>query len=109
MEELNKTFTEYCESFFGEYVSDLYVNLKKSSQEYQDLINEREKILNHFPNLRDIFENRKAMELTEDEVAGLVNIININDDIRYLQEKELFLKGMKESCKILRELEMIKD
>jgi len=109
LKELNKTLIDYCNEFFGEFVSDLYVSLRENNSEYQELRNRREEILNRFPNLREIIENGKSMELTKDEVSSFAEIINIVDDMRIIQEKALFLKGMQESCIILRKLKMIKD
>lgn len=109
MNRLNKTLIEYCNEFFGEFVSDLYVFLRENNNEYQELRDRREEILKRFPNLRSIFEDRNSMELTKDEVSSLTEILNIIDDMRTIQERELFLKGMQESCNLLGKLKMLKD
>lgn len=109
MRELNKTLIDYCNEFFGEFVSDIYVSLRENNSEYQKLRNRRKEILDRFPNLREIIENGNSMELTKDEVSSLAEIFNIIDDMRVIQEQALFLKGMQESCNLLRKLKMLKD
>lgn len=108
MRNLDKTLIDYCDSIFEEFMSDMFVKLEKKSKDYQTLKNKEEKLLNKYPDLRNIIEDRESMDLTKEEVSALINILGIMDDIRMIEEKELFVNGMKECCNVLKKLELLK-
>ena len=87
----------YFEDYFGEFISDIFVNLKKKNAEYKNIIAEKEKLLNQFPNLRKLIEDDKSMALSEEEVSALSKVLCLLDDKKIIQEKELFLRGIQEA------------
>lgn len=87
----------YFENDFSEFVSDIFVNLKKQNKDYKNIIAEKERLLNQFPNLRKLIEDDQSMALSEEEVSALSEVLCLLDDKRIIQEKELFLRGMREA------------
>ena len=87
----------YFEDYFGEFISDIFVNLKKKNKEYKNIIAEKEKLLNQYPNLRKLIEDDESMALSEEEVSALSKVLCLFDDKRIIQEKELFLRGIREA------------
>ena len=62
-----------------------------------DIIAEKEKLLNQYPNLRKLIEDDESMALSEEEVTALSKVLCLFDDKRIIQEKELFLRGIREA------------
>ena len=65
----------YFEDYFGEFISDIFVNLKKKNKEYKNIIAEKEKLLNQYPNLRKLIEDDESMALSEEEVSALSKVL----------------------------------
>lgn len=87
----------YFEDYFGEFISDIFVNLKRTNKEYKNILAEKEKLLNQFPNLRKLIEDDQSMALSEEEVSALSKVLCLLDDKKIIQEKELFLRGVREA------------
>ena len=98
----------YFEDSFCEFVSDIFVNLQKKNKNYRNIIDEKEKLLNQYPNLRKLLEDYQSMELSKEEVSALSQILSLIDDKRILQEKELFLMGIREAYFIFKKTKIIK-
>ncbi len=87
----------YFEDYFGEFISDIFVNLQKKNSRYKNITSEKEKILNEFPKLRKLIEDDECMALSEEEVSALSKVLCLLDDKKMIQEKELFLRGIREA------------
>lgn len=102
-EKNNETILEdYCEEAFAEFVSDLQLSLEANNKDYKNLNKQRFKILDDYPNVREIIENGSCESLNSEEVKALMTYISLMDSCSIIVEKELFLKGMKEVCCLLK-------
>lgn len=107
--EIDRDWIEpFCDSF-GEVKSDILVNLLKENKKYQDFFREKEKILDTYPKLRDVLENDKIVQLSKEEVKGIIDIERIWLDVQYIQDEEIFLKGIQVGYLILKKIGLIKD
>lgn len=109
MRVLDRTFMEgYFEDAFGDYESDCLVSFRKENTEYNNLLDETEKILEIFPNLRRIVEEDESMPLTEAEVKGLVEVLGYQLIIRGIESKEMFFRGICEAYHLFKRSKIIK-
>lgn len=109
MRVLDRTFMEgYFEDVFGEYESDCLVSFRQENAEYNNLLDEKEKILSAFPNLRRIIEEEEAMPLTEAEVKALVEYLDLQLNQRGIESKEMFFKGICEAYHLFKRTKIIK-
>lgn len=110
MNLFDETFIkDYCEDCFNEFVSDISVTLEKENMDYKKTLEEMEKILCDFPNLRRTLEDCEYLSLNEKEVKALVNYLQLLDRIRHIEEREIFLVGMKEAYYLFKRLKIIQD
>lgn len=109
MKLFDETFIKnYCENNFAEFVSDSFVFLKESNSRYKSYIEQKSKILNEFPNIREMLENDDICDLKKEEVKALKSYLNLEDDCREMEEKEMFLRGMKEAYYLFKKLKLLK-
>lgn len=110
MDLCNETFFyNYFEDSFGEFVSDMFVSLRKRDKEYKEFLEEKEKLLDSFTNLRGILEDDETMELSKNEVSALIQYLFLQDDQRMIEERELFLRGMLEAYSFFKKFKIIKE
>lgn len=109
MEKFDETFIkDYCDESFAEYLSDILVYLKKSNPEYNMLLKSQSSIMNKYDRLADVFENHCLFALSKKEVKALKKYLSLKDDSRQIEEKEIFLQGMKESYFLFKKLDLLK-
>lgn len=109
MKNLNETFLEAYKDYFGEYFSNVMAELRQNNKEYQSLIKNKENILNEFPRLREVLEDKNTYSLSEEEIGGLVKYLDINGDQQILEEIELIYRGMQEAYVLFKKINVIKD
>lgn len=95
----------FCESFV-EMKSDILVNLFKNNKKYQNLIKEKEKILEEYPNLRNLLENKMFVQLTKEEAKVIYDLEQIFLEIKSIQDEELFIKGIQYGYLIFKKLDL---
>ncbi len=107
--EIDRDWIEpFCDSF-GEVKSDILVNLLKEDKKYQDFFREKEKILDTYPKLRNIIENNEIVQLSEEEVKGIIEMERLWLDVKEVQDEEIFLKGIEVGYLIFKKIGLIKD
>lgn len=107
--EIDRDWIEpFCDSF-GEVKSDILVNLLKEDKKYQDFFREKEKILDTYPKLRDVIENNEIVQLSEEEVKGIIKMERLWLDVKEVQDEEIFLKGIQVGYLIFKKIGLIKD
>lgn len=85
------------EMYLNEAIEKRKCNLIKNNSEYKILRNKLDNILNKYPNLQNILDEKsELLSLDEIECKMLQKLITIHMDIRDMEEKEIFLLGGKE-------------
>lgn len=109
MEKFDETFIkDYCDDNFAEYLSDMLVRLKKSNPEYESLLKKQSNLMNKNDRLADVLENHCLFSLSKYEVKILKNYLSLKEDSREIEEKEIFIQGMRECYFLLRKLDLLK-
>lgn len=109
-----KTAIETKTVFFDEYSDDFYdylntnrVRMLKENAEYKELEVKREKIKADNPNIRAIFEDKEAVQLTEDEVKAVLDMLEIEGDINTIETIENFKLGAREMLLFLKQMRLL--
>ena len=91
------TFLENHNAEFEDFISRVSVDLEKTHEEYMKISMENSDILNKYPKLRDVIEEKKGHTLTEQECNMLAKYIDNSVDLTFFDYREIFFKGYKEA------------
>ena len=80
-----------------ELIDKTRVKLRKSNAEYKELHDQASKIMDKHPNVRLVLEEEAKIGLTQEECAGLQDLISIFMKMNIIEEKEIFFLGAKEN------------
>ena len=101
--KIEEEFLEKFEDCFQESFED-YKRLKLSkSTEYKDMKKKILTIKSEYPKVELALEKKAVGSLTEEEVKKLVEIINIEEDIKAKTEVLAYKLGFKIACQLLSE------
>ena len=84
------------EMYLNEAIEERKTDLINRNEEYKELREKFNDIMNKYPNLQLILEEDREMILNENECKMLQKLVTIYMDICDLEEKEIFLLGGKE-------------
>lgn len=107
--EIDPNIIEPFKDSFTQVKSDILVELKDTNEEYLSLLDRKEEILTKYPNLRTVYENEEAMQLTEEETKGLIKIIDLYFDKNAIEDLAIYLKGIESGYLIFKKMGLIKD
>lgn len=89
-------------------IEDMKQELKNKNFKYKKLKEEFFEILDRFPNLQLIFEEKAELILTKTESKMLQKLVLIYMQISNIEEKEIFILGGKKMYIYLKDLDLIK-
>lgn len=102
-------FYNYARPEFDGYLGNIVLNLKKNSKQYQDILKEIHDIKDKYPIIEEVLYDREIKALSEDEVKNLLAVIDKEDSLQMMIEKELFFKGGREAYLYFRKMGIIED
>ena len=103
------SFFENCSTDFHFMISNISLELRKKDKDYQKIELENRMILNDFPNINNLLEEKEIDGLNKKECDALVRYL---DNTLYLKNKEfveIFLKGYKEAYFYFTRCNLLKD
>lgn len=71
-------------------------NIWKNRKDYKEIVNKMNEIKTQYSNVRTFLEDRKAIELTKEELNAVLNYISLKEKIEDLEKIEMFKLGLKE-------------
>lgn len=107
--ETDLTDKELLDDFYFRYKSNIIVNLKKENCKYAQLLKREEEIFEKYPNLRDVFENGKVMQLDKEEVKQILKIQSLWFDKNVMEDQAIYLKGIESGYLLFKKIGLIKD
>lgn len=100
-----KTFFEnYFDECFEQFIGDLEIYLRNNNEYYQQLLERKYRILSDCPKLAKILDGNSDLSLSESDSKYIREYELILMDIYDFQQKEMFLKGMKEMFYLFSEM-----
>ena len=94
---IDETFYEYADREFDAYIADILYALNTENKEYREIKEQQSKLARDNLKISKFLYDKEIETLTEDELSLLLNILDYEEEIRMLEEKELFYKGGKEA------------
>ena len=109
MEEL-KTFYEECEDTLEEHLLKARSILRENNEAYKQLLKNHKSILEEYKNLSLLLEDNENndIEFNAEECKILQKLIQINIDMKQMEEKEIFFLGAKENYFYLKKIGVLK-
>lgn len=95
----DKLFLDFAKAEFDSYLAALLYSLRSSNTEYKKLKEQQEELTNKYPIVAKVLYDKEIQVLTEEQLKILVEVLNIEESIRAMEEKELFYFGGKEFLK----------
>ena len=93
---MKRTFYSTYSLEFEEYLDSFLVKLQSKMSKYRNILLEIEGLKEQYPNLRIFLENRENISLNEDERNALLRILDLQDEQKIYEYKELFFRGASE-------------
>lgn len=97
----SKCINNYCfTDFLEDYIQTEVTKRLKQQEKYRKLISRRNEIKNKYPKVLEFIEDKKTNNLNKEEMEGILEIIEIDDDIVALQQIEIFKIGVKNGARL---------
>ena len=87
-----ETFVDVHSNIFNEYLSSVIAKLPKENEEYRAVQVKIKKLYEKYPKVFGVFDMEKSAELTEEECAALIEVMELKnkrgcyDSVGYLKK-----------------------
>ena len=105
----HQTIINHLDDAFDIALSELNYKLYKTNSKYETNYSEVRKLKELYPKLNSIYEGTTIDNLNEKEIEALINVIDCEREIRYIELKKVFVLGIREAYYLFKEMDMIKD
>ena len=95
-----ETFVDTHSNIFNEYLSSVVANLSKENEEYKAIQDEIESLYQQYPKVLEVFDTEQAAELTKEECAALIKIMELTNQLMELQS--IYFRGCYDSVGYLK-------
>lgn len=108
---MNETYTFYenNRSEFLGYIESYLLDLQQNDINYNSLINNIERILDIYPNIRKVIDYKEEIELSKKEVTYLIEVLCLMEQQNDFEKEAIFFMGMKEAYCLFKKLNILKD
>ncbi|MGX8709794.1 MAG: DUF6664 family protein [bacterium] len=97
---------EIDEDTLAEEISGIEAVLRDSTEEYRQLYEEKHRLLEASPALRSILDADEPEALTKDEAKSLIRIIALDNRMREIADRAIFVYGRKNAYRFMRSIGM---
>lgn len=102
-------YLDIFESLYGEIINEISSNLFENNKEYKDKFQKCSDIVDEYPNVRVVCEDKKAIALNVEEVKGLIQYLNSFEDREEMKSKLLFYTGAKYFYILMKNMDLLKE
>lgn len=92
----------------SEIVQEVYLKLKNEDEEYKELREELKELYTKNPSVEGIISGENFVNLNRNECEKIRDVVLINEDLKCIEEIEIFTAGAKEMYHILKKLDLLK-
>lgn len=100
---------DLCENCLIEYFAKVLSELEENDKEYQFLMKKQENILDKYPKLRDVLEDRDIVNLSKQEVKFYIKFLDYKSQSDWIEQRELFYKGISIAYELFIKLGIIRE
>ena len=110
MENIKKvmdSFFNYEGNGFREYFFSRIKDNLKNREDYYNIKKKISEIKDEFPKVQNYLESRIILDMTDDEKDAVLQLIDLEDNLRIMEEMEAFKLGFKEAYIFFEEQDML--
>ena len=92
-----ETFVDAHSNVFNEYLSSVIAKLSKENEEYRAIRAEIEGLYEKYPKVLGVFDTETAEELTEEECAALIKVMELKNKLTDMEMQSVYFRGCYDS------------
>ena len=97
-----ETFVDVHSNIFNEYLSSVIAKLPKENEEYRAVQVKIKKLYEKYPKVFGVFDMEKSAELTEEECAALIEVMELKNKLTDLEMQAVYFRGCYDSVGYLK-------
>ena len=97
-----ETFVDAHSNIFNEYLSSVVAKLPRENEEYRAVRAEIENLYEKYPKVLGVFDTETAAELTEEECAALIKVMELRNKLTDMEMQSVYFRGCYDSVGYLK-------
>ena len=97
-----ETFVDVHSNVFNEYLGSVIAKLSRESEEYRAIRAEIEDLYEKYPKVLGVFDTETSAELTEEECAALIEVMELRNKLTDMEMQSLYFRGCYDSVGYLK-------
>ena len=88
-----ETFVDVHSNVFNEYLGSVVAKLSRENEEYRAVRAEIERLYEKYPKVLGVFDTETSAELTEEECATLIKVIELRNKLTDMEMQSVYFRG----------------
>ena len=97
-----ETFVDAHSNIFNEYLGSVISKLFRENEEYRAVRAKIEGLYDRYPKILGVFDTETAAELTEEECAALIKVMELRNKLTDMEMQSLYIRGCYDSIGYLK-------
>ena len=97
-----ETFVDVHSNVFNEYLGSVVAKLSRENEEYRAVRAEIESLYGKYPKVLSVFDTETAAELTEEECAALIKVMELRNKLTDMEMQSVYFRGCYDSVGYLK-------
>ena len=97
-----ETFVDVHSNIFNEYLGSVIAKLSRKNEEYRAVRAEIESLYGKYPKVLGVFDTETAEELTEEECAALIKVMELRNKLTDMEMQSVYFRGCYDSVGYLK-------
>ena len=97
-----ETFVDAHDNVFNEYLGSVVAKLSRENEEYRAVRAEIEGLYEKYPKVLGVFDTETAEELTEEECAALIEVMELRNKLTDMEMQSVYFRGCYDSVGYLK-------
>ena len=97
-----ETFVDVHDNVFNEYLGSIIAKLSRENEEYRAVRAEIESLYGKYPKVLGVFDTETAEELTEEECAVLIKVMELRNKLTDMEMQSVYFRGCYDSVGYLK-------
>ena len=92
-----ETFVDAHSNIFHEYLGSVIAKLSRENEEYRAVRAKIEGLYEKYPKVLGVFDTETAEELTEEECAALIKVMELKNKLTDMEMQSVYFRGCYDS------------
>ena len=97
-----ETFVDAHSNVFQEYLGSVIAKLSRENEEYRAVQAKIEGLYEKYPKVLGVFDTETAEELTEEECAALIKVMELKNKLTDMEMQSVYFRGCYDSVGYLK-------